>query len=113
MSDIADAQTANSRESRPYGFDCEYKAFPVPGRTALVQLSNPSKVLLVQVSSFKGIVASIEDCNSAEVILGFPDRLKVHNPANIYARHPQTYLKIHRDVKRQRERIARSFYVLS
>ena len=87
MSDIVDAQTANSRERRPYGFDCEYKAFPVPGRTALVQLSNPSKVLLVQVSSFKGIVASIEDCNSAEVILGFPDRLKVNNPANIYARH--------------------------
>ncbi|VDC05018.1 unnamed protein product [Peniophora sp. CBMAI 1063] len=36
----------------PYGFDCEYKALPVPGRTALVQLSNASRILLIQLSAF-------------------------------------------------------------
>lgn len=40
---------------RPYGFDCEYKALPVPGRTALVQLSNVTKILLIQVSAFSGL----------------------------------------------------------
>ncbi|KZV67134.1 ribonuclease H-like protein [Peniophora sp. CONT] len=44
----------------PYGFDCEYKPFPVPGRTALVQLSNATKILLIQVSAFPAFPESLK-----------------------------------------------------